>query len=80
VSRRPWIGTVALAGFLVGSAVWADSPLSAGKETVSTGTLRAPSPETTRSQAFDWLKGVRPMADDTKKDLTRYGATRIGRC
>ena len=69
MSRRPWIGTVALAAFLVGSAVWADSPPSAGKETVPTGTLRAPSPETTRSQAFDWLKGVRPMADATQKEF-----------
>jgi hypothetical protein len=60
---------LALAGFFGGSAAWADSPPTADKETVSTGTLRAPSPETTRSQALDWLKGVRPMADDTKKEF-----------
>jgi hypothetical protein len=60
---------VALAGVLVGSAVWGDSPPTAKETAVSTGTLRAPSPESTRSQAFDWLKGVRPMADDTKKEF-----------
>jgi hypothetical protein len=69
VSRTSAIWTLALAGFFIGNPAWAEGPPTAGKETVSTGTLRAPSPETTRSQAFDWLKGVRPMADDTKREF-----------
>jgi hypothetical protein len=63
------IWALALTGFLLGNWTWADGPPKAGKEIISTGTLRAPSPEATRSQALDWLKGVRPMADDTKKDF-----------
>ena len=58
MSRRTWIGTVALVAFLVGSwatSVWADSPPTAKEIAVSTGTLKAPSPETTRSQAFQPL-------------------------
>jgi hypothetical protein len=72
MSRRVSVWTLALCGFLVGSggpAAWADGPPTAGKETISTGTLRAPSPEATRSQALDWLKGVRPMADTTQKEF-----------
>jgi hypothetical protein len=69
------VWTLTLTGFLVGSwsawatSAWAEGPPTAGKEAISTGTLRAPSPEVTRSQALDWLKGVRPMADATQKEF-----------
>jgi len=69
VSRSLSLGTVVLTGFLIGAPAWADGPPTAGKEIISTGSLKAPSAEATRSQALDWLKGVRPMADATQKDF-----------
>src|SRR5262249_29248615 len=69
VNRSLPFGTLALAGFLIGTPVWADGPPIAGKEIISTGSLKAPSVEATRSQALDWLKGVRPMAEATPKEF-----------
>jgi hypothetical protein len=57
-----------LAGFLGGSPVWAQAEKSPAKELASLGTLRAPSPETARSQALDWLKGV-GKADAAKTEF-----------
>jgi hypothetical protein len=59
---------LSLAGFLGGSSAWAQAEKNPAKEPASLGTLRAPSLETARSQALDWLKGV-GKADAVMKDF-----------
>ena len=54
-----WISVAALTLLLLGaSRVQADAEKKLKKETPSFSLLRAPAPETARSQAQDWLKGV----------------------
>jgi hypothetical protein len=68
VSLRHWVLTLSLAGFLGGTPAWAQGEKNSAQELASLGTLRAPSPETARSQALDWLKGV-GKADAANKEF-----------
>src|SRR5579884_2987590 len=59
VNFTRWFSVVALTLLVAGaSRVQAETEKKPMKETPSFSLLRSPAPETARSQAMDWLKGI----------------------